>query len=616
MGFPTSLPGSLRAIAKAALPSLAAGLLASCISDGSNRTGGEYLGEHGVILQNPMYHVKVKGFPVADFWTTDAEPGHVNDTILLAGVKGPFAAEPRFSFLVSDTTLLTTLSQPDSTLRLSLSTPTWEGVGPWRDNGTPALVRMYDSNSVDSIRFRVLAWDLSDSGITSKEDWNVAVSLRNRRFLLLGDTLANLPDADAEDAIWLRVKKAYQDTAQFQARELPALKELLSQRHGRKHLVHVRLIPDTAGVPDSLSAMLRLGGQWAFQDAKRPSLLFGPRLRADSIAAKFRIAPVTLADGRSAVAYTLRYAGGAPGTMVVPMQRGLHVTLDRVRLLDSLEAGILRLGKVPPPRPAGSYSLAYFVPFATITLPIEHAELEADLPVQVRLRTSVDTLLGEGPGAITREDSLGLDSSITPWYTTQVGHPENIVNKVSISYAAVGDSLRRVIVGYSKDSILNDTAFLPIGGKTQLPALSGYGKNSSLNIQVEAGATRLIVRSYLSVRSVEEINTFRDSTTGETIKDLAALLPRFVNPGDDSIRLRATAGIQTLLNQADLGTDSRHEFEFRPYFRGYNDSAVTSTGTTIANEVVFPVLSTLQPRIESGALSVDLDIYLYPLKAR
>lgn len=611
MGFPTSLPGSLRAIAKAALPSLAAGLLAACISDGPNQTGGEYLGRHGVILQNPMYHVKVKGFPVAGFWTTDAEPDHLDDTVLLAGIQGPFTAEPRFSFLVTDTTLL------DSAVRLSLSTPTWQGVGPWKENGTPALVRMYDSNSVDSIRFRVLAWDLSDSGITAAKAWDESVSVRTRRFLTKGDTLAALPDADAEDSVWLKVKQAYKEKSQLQARALPGLGKILSGRKGRKHLVHLRLIPDTAGVPDSLSAMLRLGGQWAFEPTKRPSLLFGTGQAADAIAAKLRVGPIAVGRTGAGVSYTLRYAGGAPGTMVVPMERGLHVTLDRDRLLDSLEAGIVRLKEVPPPRPTGSFSLAYFVPYATISLPIEPARLDGDLPVKVRLRTGVDTLLSEGPGAITREDSVGLGSSITPWYTTEVGHPETVVNKVSVSYAALGPSLRRVILGYSKDTVLNDTAILPIGGKTQLGAtLSGYGKNNSLNIQVEADSTRLIVRSYLSVRSAEEINTFRDSTTGKTVSDLDSLLPRFVNPGDKGITLRATAGVQSLLNQAGSGTDARPDFEFRPYFRGYNDSAITTTGSVLAHEVVFPVLSTLQPRIESGALSVDLDIYLYPLKAR
>jgi hypothetical protein len=555
---------------------------------------------------------------VAEFWTTEAEPGRVNDSILLAGIKGPFTAEPRFSFSITDTTLLATLSHADSALRLSVSTPTWQGVGNWKDIGTPALNKLYDSNSssVDSLRFQVLAWDLSDAGFSSAA-WKDTASRWNRRFLVLGDTLANLPESDAKDTIWLKVKGAYADRSQLQSRELPELEKLLADRRGHKHLVHLRLIPDTSGVPDSLSAMLRLGGQWAYDGAKRPSLLFGPDQRADTIPSKFRVGPQSIGENVYAVAYTLRYRGDS-GAMVVPLQRGLHVSLDRGRLLDSLEAGLRRLDFDPLPRPAGALSLAYYVPFAAITLPILPAELEGDLPVRVTLRSSVDTLLADNAGSgLTREDRVGVDSSISPWYTTEVGHPENVVNKVSLSYSALNDSLRRVILGYSKDSAGNDTVFLPVGGKAQLTSsLSGYGKGNQLVIQVEALDSLMIARSYLSLRSGEENNSFRDPATGKTVDDLDSALPRFVHPKDDSIRLRATSGIQTLLNRTGLGDDSRHDFEFRPYYRAYTDSAISSAGTKVAQEVRFPLLSTLQPRIESGVLKVDLDVYLYPLKAR
>lgn len=618
MGFPTSLPGSLRAISKAALPSLAAGILASCISDGPNHTGGEYLGEHGVILQNSMYHVQVKGFPVAGFWNTDAEPSHLNDTILLAGIKGGFRAEPRFSFWLQDTSLISALSDPDSSLRLSVSTPTWQGVGGWNDLGTSALKSLSDSTAyaVDSLRFRVLAWTLKDTGYASK-DWQTAAKSWSNRFRAEGDTLSDLPKRDVEDTIWLKVKNAYKQTSQLQARELPHLKELLADGHGHKHLIHIRLVPDSAGLPDSASAMLRLGGQWAYTGSKQPSLLFGsPILRADTIPSKFRLGPQSLGGGAIDVAYTLHYRDTS-GAMVVPLARGIHLTLDRDRLFDSLEAGLLRQSVVPPPRGTGSLSLAYYVPFAAISLPILPAKLEGDLPVQVRLITGIDSLLAEGPGALTREDSIGLGSSIAPWYTTREGQPDVIVNKVSLAYAAAGDSLRKVILAFSQDSAQNDTVFLAIGGKAQLSAsLGGYGSSNRLIIQVEARENWVIARSYLSLRSGAEDNRFRDPATGKTVDDLDSLLPRFVNPDDKSIRLRATAGIQTLLNRAGLGGNARQDFEFRPHFRAYTDSAVNSAGTKMAREVAFPVLSTLQPRIESGALSVDLDVYLYPLKAR
>jgi hypothetical protein len=93
-------------------------------------------------------------------------------------------------------------------------------------------------------------------------------------------------------------------------------------------------------------------------------------------------------------------------------------------------------------------------------------------------------------------------------------------------------------------------------------------------------------------------------------------VPRFVQPSDSVLRLRGTAGIRALVNRSELGKTARQEFEFRPVTQAYNPKAVTTGGETVAYPVSFPVLSTLHPRIQSGVLSVDLDVYLYPLGAR
>lgn len=608
----------------ALLPVLAAGLLAGCISDGPNQTGGGFLSDNGIVLANPLYHVKVKDFPVAKYWTTDAEPSHLNDTILLAGVNGKFTAEPRFEFRIADSSYLDSLTDSPSTLRLSLSTPIWKNVGSFIDNGTQALESLADTTGKvrGHLDFEVLSWDFTNEGL-SDDAWNDSVSQRNRRFLIFGDTLARLPDPTVRDTIRLQVAGAYSLRAQLQTDTLPALEALLSKSKGHLHLIQMRLIPlpgsDSA---DTLPAMLRLGGNWAYDDSHRPALLFGRNQPADSVDGHNRLTPMDAGSGQLAVSYTLRYSG--PRTdLVVPLQRGLHVSFDRTRLLDSLDAALSRQGITPPPRPSDTLSLQYFVPFAAITLPIRKPVLEADLPVQVRLFSSVDTLLGDVRDASAREDRIPVGGSVTPWYTTEIGRPESIVNKVSLNYAKAdtvkADSLlRRVILSFSKDTIRNDTVFLPVGGTGQINAsLTGYGQANQLVIKLQAGADTLAAQSYLSVRSGVDNNAFRDPTTGDPMP-LDSLVPRYVQPGSDSIRLRATGGIRALINRTLLGTDARQDFEFRPYFRAYNPKAAPASGDSLAHEVVFPVLSVIPPKIDSatGALSVDLDVYLYPLKAR
>jgi len=599
------------------LPVLAAGLLAGCISDGPNQTGGGFLSENGIVFENPLYHVKVKNFPVAKYWTTDAEPSHLNDTILLAGVQGKFTAEPRFAFDIADSSLLDSLSDSTATLRLSLSTPVWLNVGSFIDNGTKALESLADSGKVrDHLDFAVLAWDFTNEGLAD-DVWNDSVAQRNRRFLINGDTLARLPAPTTTDTIRLQVAGAYSLRAQLQADTLPALEALLSKSKGHLHLIQMRLIPLPGSEPaDTLPAMLRLGGQWAYDDTRRPALLFGRNLPADSLDGHNRLIPMDAGSSQLAVSYTLRYAG--PSTdLVVPFQRGLHVSFDRARLLDSLDAALSRQGIKAPPRSTDTLSLQYYVPFASITLPILKPTLEAGLPVQVRLYTGIDTLLGDPQiNAGTRVDNIPVGDSVTPWYTTEIGHPETIVNKVSLSYSKADSLLRRVVLSFSKDTTRNDTVFLPVGGVRQINAsLTGYGQSNSLTLQLNAGADTLLAQSYLSLRSGIENNAFRDPTTGDPMI-LDSLLPHFVMPESDSIPLRATGGIRTLINRTLLGTDARQDFEFRPYFRAYNPKAAPASGDSLAHEVVFPVLSVIQPRIDSGAISVDLDVYLYPLKAR
>lgn len=595
---------------------VAAGLLSGCISDGPNQTGAGFLSENGIVFENPLYRVQVKNFPVAKFWTTDAEPSHLNDTILLAGVQGKFTAEPRFEFRIADSSLLDSLSASPASLRLSLSTPIWKNVGAFIDNGTQALESLADSGKVrEHLDFEVLAWDFTNKDL-SDDAWNDSVAQRNRRFLINGDTLARLPAPDVKDTIRLKVDSAYSQRAQLQANALPNLRARLYDSKGHLHLIQMRLIPlPGSDSTDTLPAMLRLGGQWAYDDSHRPALLFGRGLPADSLDGHNRLIPMDAGNSQLAVSYTLRYAGPATD-LVVPFQRGLHISFDRARLMDSLNAALIRQGYKPPASSGDTLSLQYYVPFASITLPILKPALEAGLPVQVLLFTGIDTLLGDTQKAGTREDRIPVGDSVSPWYTTEIGHPETIVNKVSLSYAKADSLLRRVILSFSKDTTRNDTVFLPVGGSKQINvSLTGYGLSNSLILQLNAGADTLLAESYLSVRAGIENNAFRDPTTGDPMP-LDSLLPRFVQPESDSIPLRATGGIRTLINRTLLGTDARQDFEFRPYYRAYNPKAAPASGDSLAHEVVFPVLSVIQPRIDSGALSVDLNVYLYPLKAR
>ena len=646
--FPIAFPNSLRATAKACLFAATAALFGSCISDGPNQTGGAYLADHGILLKDPLYHVTVKGFPVDSFWTTELEPNHYNDSVLLAGRVGDFTAEPRFAFHVSDTAMIDSLLvDSSSVLRLSLGFPLWP------TNGEAQLRKLINDSTAKTqglIAFEARSWDFNDSFIISSA-WGDSIAQWNRQYLIPNDSLSRLLSPTSRDTIVIRVRDAYAQPNPLQAMGLPRLKKTLTAAQSRRHYVQMRLIPihpvvpdttygpdlDTGGVKiqhivfktqaDSGSAMLRIGGQ--FGDAAAylhygPLLLFGHSVDTTTHKAidgvnstsKNRLQTYLISSGVHAVNYQLRY-GGPATNMLNAKIRGLHVTLDRARFLDSLDAALARQGITPQPRGSDQFALDYFVPLASMSLPIEKPSLEGGFPLQFNLITSVDTLLGDTLGGGVRVDSIPKDGKKVLWYTYEIGHPENTQDEVSISFLQENALIRKVILAFSKDSARNDTTFLGLGETKQwTTSLTGYGKSILyINLESDSLGGFLKVKSFLNARRSAENNEYRDPTTGEPIDVLAKKVEHFLKPGADAINLRATGGIQALLNRTRFGTNALQDFQFEPAQHPVNTGAGTAPDT-IAQTVPFPVLSVIPPKIIAGKLSVDFDLYLFPLKAR
>lgn len=635
----TAFPNSLRATAKAsisrllslkttlrmAVPLAAAGLLAGCISDGPNQTGGAYLAGHGIVLENPLYHVVIKGFPVDSFWTTELEPGHLGDSILLAGRSGAWYAEPRFAWNLSDTSMIDSLAEgdtiartADTTLRLALTSPLM-GHGA---AGLKGLVSGAEGKVLDTARFAALSWVLNDSGISS-DDWKDSINVWNRRFLFRGDSviyaagMAKIAPVTVTDTITLNIKDAYAAEG-LQARGLPGLRKHLKKSPSRRHLVHMRLARLAGAGPDTGSSMLRLGGDWGSDGHAYigPCLLFGTPRTAFSAVAKNRLITLDAGNRTRGVNYALRYDG--PRTdMLNAKIRGLHVTFDRARFMDSLDAALRRQGVTPAPRGSDPLSLSYFVPFAKIILPIDTPTLQGRFPLPVNMISMIDTLLGDtingGIGEITLREGETKDKI---WTVSEVGRPETVRNHVGLRYKAIDSSLNQVILTWSKDTAANDTLYIR-DGETRQWNFSGNSSKRTMNLMLAAGDDSLNVRSWLVVRRGLENNELRDAATGETIDELARKVPRFLKPGDQAIALRATGGIQALINRTNLGTTSLQDFQFEPAYRAVSDTARNSLGNLIGMEVPFPVLDVIPPKIDSvNGLAVDLDYYLYPLKAR
>ncbi|GEM_PF-3349714 len=631
LNFRPSAPRPSRALKAILLGALAAGSLAglaSCISDGPNKTGGEFLAKHGVLLRDSLMHITLKNMPVDSFWTTDAltarlgdgDQRHLGDTILLAGHSGDFIGEPRLSFQLTDTAMIDSLRITNDSGRITDTTALYIALSfPKPFFASEELIATLTNDTVRSeMRFEVSAWDSSDIGITG-DQWSTDLGTWNRQYLYRQDTTAVLPLPSSRDTITLHTKEAYAhgDTL-TQTNKLPNLGKQLLKAASNKHFLHLRLTALAGPGNDSGSAMLRLGG-WLGDGAElrlQPLLLFGDTAKAAVATAKNRLQTMAIGTVR-AVNYALKYQG--PRTnMLTGRQRALHLTLDRARLLDSIDAALIRAGKTPQPRTtAKDFDLSYFVPLAKITLPLDHPKLEGGFPLEMLMSSSIDTLLGDTVGGDIAVDQVPTESRKVLWYTFEPGHPESILDEVSIGYDQIDSDLRRVTLKFSKDSSGNDTLFIHRSETKEwiTTLVGGYG-SSPISMSLTAGSTSLTVRSYLVLRHIAEPNNYLDPETGARITDLIRLMPHFLKPGDDAITLRATHGIQHMLNQVNVGATMLQDFIIQPSSSPAIDTSVATANGNVPDKVPYPILSVIPPKLNAGRLTVDVELYLFPLKAR
>ena len=134
-------------------------------------------------------------------------------------------------------------------------------------------------------------------------------------------------------------------------------------------------------------------------------------------------------------------------------------------------------------------------------------------------------------------------------------------------------------------------------------------------MSLTADSTSLTARGYLRYDAASQADGFLEPETGKSITDIKKLLPHYVKPGDTAITLRATTGFQRLLNRARSGVDQLQSFVIQPPYRPI-DTSKTVAVTNAPYHVPYPVLFVIPPKLIGGRLTVDVELYLFPLKAR
>jgi len=93
-------PAFSRRSAASTLAVFAAGLLAACFQDPA-QTGSNYLGEHGVRLNAPLYHVVLDDLPVDSSFATELPLDHFGESLMVIGRESRYMASVRLGFQLS-----------------------------------------------------------------------------------------------------------------------------------------------------------------------------------------------------------------------------------------------------------------------------------------------------------------------------------------------------------------------------------------------------------------------------------------------------------------------------------------------------------------------------------
>ncbi len=429
-------------ISKYAAGGFAAVALIGCISDGPNKTGAEYLANHGIVLQNPLYHVVLNNFPVDRIWTSETEPSHLGDSILLAGKSRDFSAKFRLAFEITDSNFIDSAKTTKS-FKLSL-TPHFPTYGIGKNELVGSVGTKSDtakSTLADSLTFIVSTTvnaDINATGATLSEDDRIALFAKlNRPFMARFEDENVLPASNVQDTIKIQAKGLY-DSLQYQINALPHLLDtLISKPISTKWLIQMQLTPLFKN-PDSLNSFIRLGGNSVLGSAYRPSLLFGSATNSLTATAGQKIQPMAVAGYNGGnfigVNYKLDYTG-SDLNLVTAKNRGWHLQMNRKTLMDSINAELKRQGKIPAtPDITGNFDVTYFVPFGQISLPLDSTKyFENNFPLDLRLSTDLDSILPQSPDSIFTSFVVPLDKKTVLWTSVQNQSDANQTDTISVT---------------------------------------------------------------------------------------------------------------------------------------------------------------------------------------
>ncbi len=556
-------------------------LLFSCITDGPNRSGTQFLSDRGFIFERKLDSLTVKGYKVTDFRVETIDSAGVGRNVFAVGEQSGFSASSRFSFLIEKDVL-------DNTGK---GHQLYFGFQPrWGDSDTDST-KLF--NLPDSIPVLVKGY------ILTKPDSMASMQEAIDHFYFAW--------TDAETLAAHNEWKTNSDSGYIDVNNPYEL-----------------LLPNISKWVDSIGADTSKADAYLFLEIRsdtssgsvplvrftRPDSPFLIRHtdKNDSTTLKATLNYAILNPGNRnsfyAVAWNLsnpNYAQQEHTSLFSGLRQGVRFRLSR----DDLLSAMRKANKSFDINDKSEYNNQYFIPYAAISLPLSDSiYIEDKFSLQPLIQSTLDTLPVVDSDGNEMMVTVELGKTTKSKVLTIVDDDtQEAVDELKFQYFKNEntDSYWLKLI-YKNDSNQSDSVRVIPG------QLKNYAHAYKVNLKwkpfkffLSPTASDIKVSTYMESADIRRDAPFESADLG------------YVTKGDNHLLVKATHSMQRLVN---YGTDDLgHTFNFLTLFRNvYAPFKTSSEDEDYTFLTDFGPLADVPLKLnDDKSISIDLTIYFYPL---
>jgi hypothetical protein len=301
-------------------------------------------------------------------------------------------------------------------------------------------------------------------------------------------------------------------------------------------------------------------------------------------------------------------------------RRGLRFRVERGELLNRLEKAFQQQGMAMPQGAFANFDSRFFVAYADMQLKLDTAKtfIENDYALDIKTYSQLDSAVesGEG-GAPVLFYQLPLDTTrpARPKWQTLV----TLVNPNSSSRKA--DTIK-VLFEPSPDPAYSwlrlhaasdtsrdiDTLLLTPGFNREL--VLNTNSNIPLVLTAMPSAKSCDIAYKLRPSSTQESGDYKNPSTLKSLTEYSDLTQRLILPKREVVTMRATQGMQRLLNRTELGQTSSGLFHEFSVSLNQRNALQADTGFIKLN---YPVIGEVRFAPEGGKVRAKLHLILIDL---